>query len=96
MTIARSEDINQDDTSILNLFKKTSSFCKHFGAVLTEEIQIGKFCTEVFVMPKHLMINLNIPESSLYIVSIPCNRFTSTILQNYCDMVKFCSFCSFT
>ena len=45
MTIARSEDISKDDTSIL-------SFRKHFGTVLTEEIQIAKFCTEVFVMPK--------------------------------------------
>ena len=31
MTIARSEDINKDDTSILNLLKKTFSFRKHFG-----------------------------------------------------------------
>ena len=26
-----------------------------------------KFCTEVFVMQKHLMTKLNIPESSLYL-----------------------------
>ena len=31
MTIARSEDISKDDTSILNLLKKTFSFRKHFG-----------------------------------------------------------------
>ena len=66
MTIAQSEDINKDDTSILNLLKKTFSFRKHFGTVLTEEIRIAKFCTEVYVMPKHLMTKLNIPESSLY------------------------------
>ena len=53
MTIARSEDINKDDTSILNLFKKFFSFCKHFGTVLTEEIRIAKCYTEVFVMPNH-------------------------------------------
>ena len=70
MTIARSEDINKDDTSILNLLKKTFSFRKHFGTVLTEEIRIAKFCTEVFVMPKHLMIKLNIPESSIYMSSL--------------------------
>ena len=56
----------KDDTSICNLLKKTFSFRKHFGTVLTEEIRIAKFCTEVFVMPKHLMTKLNIPESSLY------------------------------
>ena len=36
----------------------TFSFRKHFGTVLTEEIRIAKFCTEVFVMPKHLMTKL--------------------------------------
>ena len=66
MTIARSEDISKDDTSILNLLKKTYSFRKHFVTVLTNEIQIAKFFTEVFLMPKHLMTKLNIPESSLY------------------------------
>ena len=35
MTIARSEDINKYDTSILNLLNKTFSFRKHFGTVLT-------------------------------------------------------------
>ena len=39
---------------------KTFSFRKHLGTVLTEEIQITKFCTEVFVMPKHLMTKVNI------------------------------------
>ena len=60
MTIARSENINEDVTSILNLFRK------HFGTVVTEEIRIAKFCTEVFVMLKHLMTKRNIhdiPES---------------------------------
>ena len=66
MTIARSEYINKDDTSISNLFKKTFSFRKHFSTVLTEEIRIAKFCTEVFVMPKHLMTKLNIPKASPY------------------------------
>ena len=53
MTIARIEDINNDDISILYLLKKTFSFRKQFGAVLTEEIRMAKFCTEVFVIPKH-------------------------------------------
>ena len=66
MTIAWSEDINKVDISILNLFKETVSFRKHFGTVLKEEIRITKFCTEVFVMPKHLMTKFNKPESSLY------------------------------
>ena len=29
-------------------------------------------------------------------VSTQCNRFIPTILQNYCDMVWYCSFCTFT
>ena len=49
MTIAYSEYINKDDSSILNLFKKTFSFRKHFSKVLTKEIRIAKFCTEVCV-----------------------------------------------
>ena len=32
MIIARSEDINKDDTSILDLLKKTFSFRKHFDS----------------------------------------------------------------
>ena len=36
------------------------------SVVLTEDIRIAKFCTEVFVMLKHLMTKCNIPESSLY------------------------------
>ena len=72
MTIARSEDISKDDTSI--------SFRKHFGTVLTEEIRIAKFCTEVFVMPKHLMTNLNIPESSKN--TSPLRAIVSS--QKYC------------
>ena len=65
MTIARSQDINKDDTSILNLLKKIFSFRKHFSKVLIEEIRIAKFCTEVFVMPKHFMIKLNISTLTL-------------------------------
>ena len=42
------------------------SFRKYSSTVLTEEIRIAKFCTEVFVMPKHVMTKDNIPESSLY------------------------------
>ena len=61
MTIAQSEDTNKDDTSILSLFKKLL-----VSANLTEEIRIAKFCTEVFVLPEHLMTKLNILESSLY------------------------------
>ena len=64
MTIARSEDISKDDTPVLNLFKKL--FPQTLRYSLTEEIRIANFCTEVFVMPKHLMTKLNIPESSLY------------------------------
>ena len=41
---------------------ETFSFCKHFNTVLSEEIRKAKFCTEVFVMPKHLITKLNIPE----------------------------------
>ena len=67
MTIARSADISKDDTSLFSLFKKTFSFRKHFGTVLTEEIQIAKFCTEVFVLPKHLMTKLNIYLNNPYI-----------------------------
>ena len=66
MTITRSEDINKDDTSILNLLKKTFSFRKPFGIVLTEEIRKAKFCTEVFVMPKHLMIEEYIYQNHPY------------------------------
>ena len=49
----------------IKFVKKTLSFRKHFCTVFTEEIRIAKFCTEVFVMPKRLMIKLNIPEASL-------------------------------
>ena len=44
----------------------TFSFREHFDTVLTEEIRTAKFCQEVFVMPKHLMTKLNIPESPSY------------------------------
>ena len=79
MTIARSEDINKDDTSILNLLK-TFSFRKHLDTVLTEEIRIAKFCTEVFVMPKDLMTTLHVPESSLYMSQLR----TIVLSQQYC------------
>ena len=83
MTIARSEDINEDDTSRLNLLKKNFYYRKHFGTVLTEEIRIAKFCTfctEVFVMPKHLMIKLNILKSSLYMSPLRAIVFS----KQYC------------
>ena len=98
MTIARSEDINKDDTSILNLFKKkTFSFRKHFGTVLTDEIRIAKFCTEVFVMQKHLMTKLNIPGAFLYTCLHSVQSFyLKNIAEFNCDMVNFFSFCSFT
>ena len=54
---------------MIHLYKmcsNTFSFRKHFGTVLTEEIQIAKFCTEVFVITKHLMTKINKPESFLY------------------------------
>ena len=86
MTIARSEDINKHDT-----LKKTFSFRKHFGTVLTEEIRIAKICTEVFVMPKHFMTKINTPESSLCM-----SPLRAIVLHNYCDMVNYCSFCTFT
>ena len=50
----------------IKLVQKSVSFRKHFGSILTKEIRKAKFCTEVFVMPKHLMIKLNIPEAFLY------------------------------
>ena len=80
MNIARSEDISKDDTSILNLLIKTFNFRKHFGTILTEEIRIAKFCTEVFVMPKRLMTKLNIPEASLYMSPLRA----IVLSQQYC------------
>ena len=55
---------------------KTLSFCKHFGTVCTEEIQIAKFCTEVFMMLKHLIIKLNIHELSSYVSLFTRNSIT--------------------
>ena len=78
--ITRSEDINKDDTSILNLLKETLSFRKHFGTVFTDEIRIEKFCTEVFVMPKHMMIKLYITELSLYMAPLRA----IVLSQQYC------------
>ena len=96
MNIARSEDINKDDTSIW-ICSKMFSFRKHFVTVLTEEIWIAKVCTEVFVMPKHLMTKLNTPTSFLY----PKSPLHATVLSQLyrritCDMVKYCSVCTFT
>ena len=58
----------------LNFVQETSSFRKHFGFVLTEEIRKAKFCTEEFVMPKHLMTKLNIPEASSYMFQLRAIR----------------------
>ena len=68
MTIARSEDINKDDTSMLNVFKN----CLVFRQTLRYSFNKGNsnsefFFTEVFVMPKHLMTKVNIPKSSHYL-----------------------------
>ena len=79
MTIARSEDINKDDIAILNLLKKLLVSANTWYS-FTEEIQIAKFCTEVFVMPKHLMTKLNIPESSLYMSPL----HAIDLSQQYC------------
>ena len=54
MTIARSEDMNKDYISILNFFKNLLVFANtsvqfYRGNSNTE----AKFCTEVFVIPKH-------------------------------------------
>ena len=59
---------------------KTFSFPKHFGTVLTEEIRIAKFSTEVFVMSKHSMTKMNIPESSLYMSPLRA----IVLSQQYC------------
>ena len=58
---------NKEIKRVLSLLKK-SSFDKHFGKILTEEILTTKFCTdsEVFVMSECFMNNLNILESSSY------------------------------
>ena len=40
-------------------FVHKNSFRKPLGSLLSEEIWTVKFCTEVFVMPKHLMTKLN-------------------------------------
>ena len=77
MTIARSEDISKDETSILNLLKKTFSFRKHFGS-----FNRGNFCTEVFVLPKRLMTKLNIPEASLYMSPLR----VIVLSQQYCRL----------
>ena len=50
------------------------SFRKHFSTVLTEEIRIEEFCTEMFLIPKHLMIKLNTVKS-LYFVGAQFSLF---------------------
>ena len=49
---------------------KTLRFRKHFGTVLTEGIRTVKICTEVFVMPNHLMTKHKISESSSYMYQL--------------------------
>ena len=75
---------------------KTFSFREHFDTVLREEIQIAKFCTEVFVMPKHLMAKLHIPEASSYMS--PLHAIVKS--YQYCGstviLIKKSSFCTFT
>ena len=48
------------------------NFRKHFFLVLRDEIRTAKFCTEVFVMPKHLVTKLN-TWTILIHVSTPCD-----------------------
>ena len=64
---------------------KTFSSGKHYGAVLRDGIRTAKFCTKVFVMPKHTWI-------ILVHVSTPCNRFISTVLQKYFNFYFRCQF----
>ena len=66
MSIAQTENINEVDTCISNLFTKFFSIRKYFGTVLTEEIRTAKLCTEVFVKLKHLLTKFHIPESLSY------------------------------
>ena len=61
----------------------------HFGTVLTEEIRVAKFCTEVFVMAKHLMTKRNIPESSLYMSRFRAIVLYQEMLHNDSDIVLF-------
>ena len=65
---------------------KTFSFREHFDTVLTEEIRTTKFCQELFVMPKHLMIELNIPESSSYMS--PLREIVKS--HQYCGITVIC------
>ena len=64
----------------IKFVKKWVFFRKHFSTVMTEEIRIAKICTEVFVMPKHLMTKRNIPESSLYMSPLRA----IVLSQQYC------------
>ena len=65
---------------LYQICSKTFNFCKHFDTVLTKGIRIAKFCTEVFVIPKHLMTKLNTPESSLYMSPLRA----IVLSQQYC------------
>ena len=95
MTITRSEDISKDDTSILNLLKN----CK-FPQTLRYSFNRGNSNCEILYWSvcdaKTFNDQTEYTRSIPIHVSTPCNRFIPTILQNYCDMVKYCSFCSFT
>ena len=77
MTI-RSGYSNKDNTRILNFFQYTFSFHKHFGTELISEKRTAKSCTEVSVMPKHLITKLYI----LMHGSTPYDCFITKILQN--------------
>ena len=79
MTFARSENISKDYISILDLFEKLL-VSANTSVVLIEEIRMAKFCTEVFLMPKHVMTKLNIPESPLYM----CPLRAIVLSQQYC------------
>ena len=76
-----SEGINKDETPNIKFVQKTLQSRNHFGAVLTEEIRIAKFCTEVFVMPKHLMTKLDIPESFLYMSPLRAIVYLNNIAE---------------
>ena len=69
---------------------KIVSFRKYFGTGLSEEIRTSKLCTEVFVMPKHLIAKIVVPESSfhMYMSLLHVIVCFSTIFQNYCEIVK--------
>ena len=95
MTIARSKDVNKDDTSILNLFKKLL-----FSANTSWQFKRGNSNSEIWYRSVCDTEIFNYQTEYTWIILIhvytPCNRFIPTILHNYCDMVNYCSFCSIT